>query len=359
MIRDTAHKLREIITQSGPVDVGTFMMQAVGHYYKTRDPLGLKGDFTTAPEISQMFGELIGAWAADTWIKLGGPSSFSLIECGPGRGTLMADALRATKSVPGFHEALNLFLLETSPVLRAKQKEKLGAYRPVWLDTLADDAFSQIPGPVIFIGNELLDALPIRQAQMTDEGWRERVIDLREDKFVWSLAELPRDLKEVIPQGLKVAPGDIYELPDVRDNFMRKVCEIIKGKSGAALWIDYGHEKHALGDTLQALKDHQYVDVLSDVGDADVTSHVNFAAVKDVAKRAGLDVHGPADQGAFLEALGIGRRAHMLQQNATQAQKKDIAQALERLCATSQMGRLFKVITLSFAGQGRIELAGF
>ncbi|MGZ9096790.1 MAG: class I SAM-dependent methyltransferase [Micavibrio sp.] len=326
-------RLKDMIVEGGPMDVGTFMNLAIGHYYATRDPFGVKGDFTTAPEISQMFGEMIGAFLADAWIKMGSPSPVLLVEAGPGRGTLMADIMRATKNVPGFHGAAQIHLIEMSPVLMARQKDTLKDYNVQWsenLDSLPDHC------PVLFVANEFLDALPVRQFQFQDGAWFERLIGFEGERFVFGLAPLPYPL----PGG---EAGDVFEIGPLREDFVKQLAERIKAQSGVALLIDYGHDRHGPGDTLQAVKDHQYVDVLSHIGEADLTSHVDFeslaAAAKDVA------VYGPVGQGDFLKGLGIELRAARLNQPAE----------LERL--TVQMGQLFRVMALCH--DKKIQLAGF
>ncbi|MGB4106270.1 MAG: SAM-dependent methyltransferase [Alphaproteobacteria bacterium] len=339
--------LKNIIRDKGPIDVAEFMGLALGHpahgYYMKGDPFGTRGDFTTAPEISQMFGEMVAAWIMDVWQQMGAPE-FTLLECGPGRGTLMADIMRATKSVPGFHEAAHVHLLEISPALRAMQAAALDIYKPEWhvnLETLPDQ-------PMIVIANEFLDALPVRQLIRTGEGWRERVVAVEGEKFVYGTKDLPFNL------GVQAEEGEIFEISPVRSQF---VMDLMKKMDGAALIIDYGHAEPGLGDTLQALRKHQYVSLLDGVGDADLTTHVDFYAVKQSAEAAGGKVFGPVEQGAFLKALGIDQRAETLKTRATPAQKTDIENSLRRLTDSGQMGWLFKVMGLT---NGRaIDLAGF
>ena len=335
------HHLRSLIAQAGPVDVGTFMAIALGHpdggYYMKGDPLGAAGDFTTAPEISQMFGEMIGAWCADIWRKLGAPQRFILAECGPGRGTLMADALRVTAKVPGFHAAMELNLVEMSPALKEKQSHALASYAPIWRETL-----DELPtdAPLILIGNEFLDALPVRQAIKTATGWNERVIGLDDAGNFAFFTGGPLALDIVGSE------GDIFEFPPARDAFVDGVCHRLGQQTGAALFLDYGHEKTAVGDTLQAMRDHDYVSVLSEPGTADITSHVDFNAIFRIARRANLAVSGPVGQGVFLQRLGIGLRAAMLKKTAEPEQAQAIDSALSRLTADEEMGKLFKAIAI-------------
>ena len=329
-------RLKDIIVTDGPVDIGTFMMLAIGHYYATRDPFGAKGDFTTAPEISQMFGEMIGVFLADTWIKMGSPSPVLLVEGGPGRGTLMADILRATKNVPGFHTATKIHLIETSPTLSARQAKTLNGYDVEWhsnLETLPQNI------PMLFVANELLDALPMLQYQYQGGKWHQRVVGLQGDKLSFGL----------IPANINITPqldGAIYETSPVRDEFTRTLAKHIAKNTGVALLIDYGHDKHGPGDTLQAVRSHQFVDVLDGVGNADLTSHVDFESVARVAGDHAI-VHGPVGQGEFLLALGIVLRAARLQQETE----------LHRLTAPDQMGSLFRVIAITH--DPALSLAGF
>lgn len=331
------------ILEQGPMNVERFMAQALAHpehgYYMKQDPFGVDGDFTTAPEISQMFGELVGAWVADVWVQMGCPSSFTFLECGPGRGTLTADVMRVTKAVPGFHSAVHIHLLETSPVLKAKQHETLSAYKPVWHESL--DAVPD-RGPVIIIANEFLDALPIRQFQKIGKGWQERMVDYNQTegfRFVSVSSDL--DISDKAPIA---GSGDVFEFSPVRTEMFQKLCEIVKANTGGALFIDYGHLKSGLGETLQALYKHQYTDVFDHIGDADMTAHVDFDSLVQTAKALDIYVSDVIEQGSFLKNLGILYRARALMSKADEMQKKDITAALHRLIDSDQMGSLFKVL---------------
>ncbi len=353
------------IKAHGPIDVGQFMSIALGHpqlgYYMKKDPFGRGGDFTTAPEISQMFGEVIGAWVADVWMQMGSPAKFTLLECGPGRGTLMADILRATKGVKGFHEAARVHLLEISPVLKEKQRQTLlcpphppakaglslsprgegwGEGDIIWHSTLETVPTDQ---PLIIVANEFLDALPVRQFQKTEDGWVERVIDT-DLKFGLKKASSPLIPKEF--QGAR--EGDIFEIAPSRIQFIRDLSGMLKRAGGAALVIDYGHVKFGIGDTFQAMHKHKFVHVLEHIGDADLTSHVDFEALSQAVD---IDVWGPVEQGPFLKAIGIDRRAAYL------SGKANVESALKRLTDSDQMGSLFKVI--GFSHGEKIKPAGF
>ncbi|MCB9991254.1 MAG: SAM-dependent methyltransferase [Rhodospirillales bacterium] len=328
--------IRQQIHHNGPMDVGTFMGLAVGHYYNSRDPFGTDGDFTTAPEISQMFGELLGAWVCDLWMQRGQPERFVWAECGPGRGTLMADALRATAKVPGFHKAAQVHLVEMSGVLKEKQVQKLAGHDVRWctqIEDLPDDM------PMILLGNEFLDALPVRQFIFDGQAWGERVVGLEGEAFCFGFVPLAEDIKRVLPR--EAEAGAVFEWAPARDMIVR---QLMQRPDTTVLFIDYGFtEGH--GDTLQAMRRHGFVDVLDNPGEDDLTSHVDFAAVKRSAGDA--QVFGPVTQAHFLQGLGLGTRAAMLRQHASPEQGQDIDAALRRLTAPEEMGTLFKVIALS------------
>ena len=329
--------LKDHIAAHGPIDVGQFMAIALGHtefgYYVKKDPLGRGGDFTTAPEVSQMFGEMIGVWCADVWMQLGSPKKFTLLECGPGRGTLMADIMRATKGVDGFHDAAEIHLLEISPVLKQKQIETLGEFKVTHHETLED-----VPTqPLIVVANEFLDALPFRQYMKLKSGWAERVIT---EDFKFGLKPAANAF---IPKEFQNAKeGEIFESAPARISFVKNISELLKKNTGAVLMIDYGHAKSGLGDTFQAIYKHKYANVLEHIGDADLTSHVDFEALKQAAD---VQVHGPVEQGAFLKDMGIEIRAEIL---SSRADAGDISSALKRLTDSGQMGALFKVMGLSY-----------
>lgn len=319
-----------------------FMDLALGHpvhgYYMTRDPFGRAGDFTTAPEISQMFGEVIGALFVEIWRQMGAPSPFHLLECGPGRGTLMADMLRVmSKSAPDMLAAVNVHMLEMSPVLKIRQAETLAAYNNVtWhedLSTVPADA------PLLLIGNEFLDALPIRQFIMTEDGWRERAVGAGLQFVEIETPDAP------LFRGAK--PGEIYELVPARAKFMQEIFKRLQAQGGFSLWLDYGYTKPSAGDTLQALRGHKYVPVLEDPGQADITAHVDFSALAAAAKAVDIYSHGPVTQGEFLRGLAVEARAAALSVKASAAQQEDIEKALRRLTHSDEMGALFKVIGFS------------
>jgi NADH dehydrogenase [ubiquinone] 1 alpha subcomplex assembly factor 7 len=339
-------ELAALIASEGPISVERYMALCLGHprlgYYMTRDPFGREGDFTTAPEISQMFGELLGLWVAEVWTSMGRPSQFALVELGPGRGTLMADALRALKIVPECRAALSVHLVETSPVLRDIQQNTLA---PSGLPVAWHDTFAHIPsGPVIVLANEFLDALPVRQFVRTESGWHERMVGLDDDRLVFGLFAEPEP-----KLGRAGRPGDVIEIGEAALAVAREIAARLVAEGGAALCLDYGHARSGLGETLQAVRRHGFVDPLAEPGEADLTVHVDFAAVALAARAAGARVHGPTTQGAFLDALGIRARAAALARNAAPDVRTGIEAALARLTGSSdgQMGDLFKVLGFS------------
>ncbi len=330
------------------MDIGQYIEIVLGHpkygYYVTRDPLGQAGDFTTSPEISQMFGEMLGAYFAHQWMNLGSPARFTFLECGPGRGTLMADMMRIGKAFDGFRQAVEIHLVEISPVLRQKQAEALRGYGPVWhedVSTVPDDV------PILMVGNEFLDALPLRQFVMEEEGWCERYVDYNEEAGFHYINASSRDgLERNITCAAEI--GDILEVAPLRDVVVQELCRKMKASGGAALLIDYGHIKTAPGDTFQAMKGHLDCDVLEHIGEADLTTHVDFEALKVQAEKMGAKVSDSVTQAAFLNLVGIAQRAEILRAKATPAQAEDIESAYHRLTDHDKMGALFKVIAINY-----------
>ena len=347
-------EIAALIRHGGPIGIDRYMALCLGHpvhgYYRTRDPLGVRGDFTTAPEISQMFGELLGAWSGYVHGRMGRPEPLVLVELGPGRGTLMADALRALgTAAPGVR--VTPHLVETGPVLRAVQERTLAGKGATWhvgIETLPE-------GPAIILANEFFDCLPVRQFERRATGWHERQIGLGpEGDFVYGLA--PEATPGIEAEGPE---GRLLSVPGVGLGLMRQLARRLRESGGALLAIDYGHSRPGFGDTLQALSGHRFTDPLAAPGDADLTHHVDFAALAKAAQAEGATVHGPVAQRDFLLALGLNARAERLKARATPAQAAAIDAAAERLTDASPtgMGNLFKVLAVTGPGLG--PLPGF
>ena len=328
----------------GPVTVADFMSEALAarpnSYYRSGDPLGASGDFITAPEISQMFGEMIGVWLAERWQAIGSPSRVMLVELGPGRGTLLADALRATRKVAGFHEAIELHLVEINETLRQTQAKAITTLTPHW-----HSSFNELPSsdvPLLLVANEFFDALPIRQLQRGERDWHERLIDVVDEDLRFVLSPGSSPLAALLPRDTASAkPGDIAEVSPASLALMQAIAERIARRRGAALIVDYGRAG-ALGPSLQAVANHRRAEPLAAPGEADLSALVDFATLARVADQAGAAVFGPVGQGAFLTALGIELRAKALKAKGG----KDIDAALARLIAPEQMGTLFKALAV-------------
>ncbi|HVV93903.1 MAG TPA: SAM-dependent methyltransferase [Hyphomicrobiales bacterium] len=336
-------ELRRLIAADGPQPVARLMALANAHYYATCDPFGAAGDFVTAPEISQIFGELVGLWAAAVWQAMGAPDPVLLVELGPGRGTLMADALRAAKVVPAFRRAAQVHLVETSPTLRDLQAKTLGSsgVAPAWHADL-----SALPeGPTIVIANEFFDALPIHQFVAAADGWRERVVGLGADGALAFGLSPPLPIPPAAAG--RADGGSLVEVSFAARRVMQDLAQRLTAQGGAALVIDYGYAAGG-GDTLQALRSHRFADPLADPGEADLTAHVDFGALARAAKAAGATVHGPVSQRDFLLALGIEIRAALLAK-ARGADPATIAAAAARLVdpAPTGMGTLFKAMAVT------------
>ena len=344
------------IEANGPITVAAYMSLCLVDpehgYYMNRDPFGRAGDFITAPEISQMFGELLGLWVVAGWQAAGSPSPFNLMEFGPGRGTMMADMLRAASGFPAFAKAAQVHLVETSPVLRQAQEAALATsgLTPIWHQTVPG-ALKATKGALFILGNEFLDALPIHQFVLTEEGWRERLVGLDDEgEFIFSLAgATPPDVIEQILQVRTNEVGVMAEVCPTVVGTVRECASALAARGGLALFIDYGHGKSAPGETLQAVKDHEHISPLSFAGEADLTAHVDFEAVARAALAGGSHAFGPLDQSQFLTRIGIGPRAERLV-SANPVQEENIKEALDRLTSESRMGKLFKVMALAPAG---------
>jgi len=340
-------RIAALIEAQGPMSVAQFMtislLDPKEGYYATRDPLGAGGDFTTAPEINQMFGEMVGLWLVQAWADQGCPKNPRLVELGPGRGTLMADILRTAAVAPEFLADLEVVLVEASPALQQVQADKLrgsGAdisWQPQFDDSLGDR-------PLFLVANEFFDALPVRQYVKTERGWCERMVTALNDELVFALAPVPAP-RAAIPASFEKAPdGGVYETSPASTALSEDIARIVAVKGGAALIIDYGYgEAAGFSETLQAVSGHRFADALAQPGEDDISAHVDFAALAQSGKRGGAAVFGPITQGIFLANIGIAERAEQLMKT-NPASARDLLTATERLIGNDQMGTLFKVL---------------
>ncbi|HEX4301358.1 MAG TPA: SAM-dependent methyltransferase [Rhizomicrobium sp.] len=353
-------RIAALIAAQGPMSIAQFMtltlLDAKDGYYATRDPFGARGDFITAPEVSQMFGELLGLWLAQVWQDQGRPARPRLVELGPGRGTLMNDALRALRLVPAFRDALDVVLVEASPVLRDLQRETLKdcgvAVR--WAENF-DTALAD--RPLFLLANEFFDALPIHQYVKSESGWHERMVTLDADgALVFVLAPVAISNAR-LPANRDGAPrGGVYEQCLAGEALMEEIARAIAAQGGAALIVDYGYDAAGFAETLQAVADHKYAELLAEPGASDLSAHVDFNALGDAVVRGGASVCGPVGQGEFLLALGIVQRADRLVQKQTiggdwrhrdhLGDSPDIRRQLEKLILPEQMGTLFKALAV-------------
>jgi SAM-dependent MidA family methyltransferase len=337
------------IRTQGPMSIASYMGLCLTHptkgYYRKADPLGTAGDFITAPEISQMFGEMIGFFVVTLWQQMGSPKAFTLLELGPGRGTLMADILRVACRAEGFRDGLELRLFETNPVLTGLQNQRLEPYEPKWIED-----FDEIgDGPLLVVANEFFDALPIRQFVNQDGGWYERVVGLVDGKRAFGLAPSPLPAAS-LPEALASAQaGEISELAIAGSEVMNRLSRNVARVGGAILAIDYGYARTQTGETLQAVKRHGYVDPLDDPGEADLSAHVDFEALGAAAVRNGLAVQPLATQRQFLAQMGIAERTRSLAAANPEAATQVMA-AFERLTGETHMGELFKVFCAASPG---------
>ncbi|MDB2438171.1 SAM-dependent methyltransferase [Hellea sp.] len=349
------------IKAEGPLSVAEYiticLLDPVHGYYPTRDPLGSDGDFITAPEISQMFGEVIGLWCIQSWQDMGRPETVQLIELGPGRGIMMSDILRAAQLDKGFLAAVHVTLVEASPALEAVQAKTLGDIPcPISWAASLDKAPK---GPTIIIGNEFLDCLPIRQFIQKDRfagrgGWQERMVALdgKTLRFGVSPAVISEGLQATLPEAQEDAKNeDLLEICPANAQIVDQIKQRFEADSGRALFIDYGPEETEFGDTLQALKRHEKVGVFSDPGNTDLTARVDFGALVELAKAAMLPVTTAVPQREFLSKLGLEMRAVALSRAKPESKDK-IARQLHRLTASDEMGELFKAICFQSEGLG-------
>ncbi|MCT2559959.1 SAM-dependent methyltransferase [Tsuneonella sp. YG55] len=338
--RPLADVFRRLIRNTGPISLAHFMAESNARYYTTRDPLGAGGDFVTAPEISQMFGELIGLWLADMWIRAGRPDPVGFVELGPGRGTLAMDALRTMKR---YGLAPEVHFVESSPALKKIQLEAVPQAR-----FHGDLASLPADCPLLVVGNEFLDALPVRQLVRAAEGWRERMVGLDGDSFIYTIGGQPMD-SAVPPSWRDGRQGTIIETSPAAAAVVYEIAGRLAAQGGCALLIDYGHTDNRAGSTVQAVRAHRKVDPFDAPGEADLTAHVDFATLARVAQSRGVTWMGTPPQGQWLRALGIDTRAEALAARAPHLRDALFA-ARDRIAADDQMGQLFKVMGLAAPG---------
>lgn len=335
-------RLARLIEANGPLSVDAYMVQALydpqAGYYATRQPLGARGDFTTSPEISQIFGELIGLWIGQSWLDLGSPSPFHLIELGPGRGTLIADMLRVCQRVPGFMDAFQLHLVETNPYLRDAQRAALGGIPAHWHDRLED-----VPqGDSFLVANEFLDCLPVRQFVRSEQGWHEKLVGVDTvGRLTFGLGPVLRAIPACARPDDRI--GAVRELAPGLAALVETLAQRLRTSCGRALIIDYGDLSGQSGDSFQALFRHQKIHPLDHVGEADLTAHVDFPALISVARARGLGTSGPVSQRQFLQSLGIeARRDGLIRANPHC--ESDLTESVERLIGEAHMGSMFHVV---------------
>ncbi len=362
--------LIKLIKLHGPIPISSYMTEALTNpkhgYYVTQNPFGVKGDFITAPDVSQMFGELIGLWFADVWLKMNKPQKIFLLELGPGNGSLMKDFMRVLKVLPEFVEAIEIHFVEASPQLIEIQKDKFKNFpcKKYWHETVKSALNATVGAPTYIIANEFFDALPIRQFQKGILGWHERMVGVDKENEDLKTMLAPFAVAEVtLPEGLRDAElHSVIEVSPMAEYLMVEICNHIKTNQGAALIIDYGYTKHRTGETLQGVEDHKYANIYQNPGQADLSAHVNFCKLCEIIEKIDLKPLGPIFQGKFLEYMGIEERVKSLTKSATPEQASDLLKSLSRLVAPDEMGTLFKVIAMVSTADNdadEIEIAGF
>lgn len=343
--------MREHIAAHGPMPFAHYMEWCMRHptygYYMTRDPLGQDGDFTTGPEISQMFGEMIALWCVDAWMKMNAPAAFTLLECGPGRGTLMSDVLRTVKVAHGFLEGANIILNEKSPALRAKQATLLKDFNCTWVEDIA-----HLPAqPTIMFCNELFDTFAIRRFEKTRQGWAEQAVTVHDGKLAFTLLPIAQEEQALFKDDIyRAAPiGQIAEISPDCAAWMEAFAPHIATHGGAMLIIDYGYDGPQALDTVQAIRAKKFGPILEDPGEADITGFVDFTVFRRIGEKLGLKATPLRLQRDFMLHCGILRRAELLKANANEAQKKMVDEALDRLISSAEMGAMFKVFSMRHA----------
>ncbi|HYZ40254.1 MAG TPA: SAM-dependent methyltransferase [Stellaceae bacterium] len=352
MTEQVGDKIARRIRAEGPLTIAGYtaiaMHDPAAGYYATRSPIGAAGDFTTAPEISQIFGELIGLWCADLWQRMGRPDPVIVAELGPGRGVLLSDFLRAAATVPGFRAALRLHLVETSPVLRAEQQRRLDWAQPVWVER-----FEELPdGRLLLIANEFLDALPIRQLVRGIKHWSERLVALDpRGELVFIEGPESAAMTLLVPPSLQDGPtGTVVEICPAALALAGALGARLKQQPGAALFIDYGYYPSRPGPTFRAVSRHRSASPLAEPGTVDLSADVDFGAFAASARVSGAETYGPVMQGRFLVTLGAAQRLAALSAQATPAQRRMLEAGLMRLLDPAEMGNRFKVLAVVSPG---------
>jgi len=346
-------EIKRLIASDGPIGFDRYMELCLSHpvhgYYRSQDPIGRDGDFITAPEVSQMFGELIGVWCVEAWSAMGQPEAVQIVELGPGRGTLMADLVRSLGAISSFKAAFSIHLVETSPVLTKRQAETLNSHGATvtWHET-----FDTVPQKTaIIIANEFFDALPVRQFEHHTSTWFERVVGLNaQDDLVAGLVPHPVDVSRLRLPGCFACEGDVWEFSSARVEVADALGKHIAAHGGAGLIIDYGHVASGFGSTLQAVRDHRPVALFKTPGASDLTCHVDFESLGAVLAAGGNTVYTPITQRRFLMAMGLEARAGVLKQNSPENTGHEVDLAVARLADCDQMGNLFKVCAVTAPG---------
>lgn len=345
-------RLKTLIAQRGPISIADYMADALSHpqegYYMSGSPIGAQGDFTTAPEISQLFGEIIGLWLVQSWLDMGSPDAFNLIELGPGRGVLMSDILRAARLRPNFLRAANVWFVENSGRMRLEQKKRMDLHSEIKVNWV--DRYNDIPeGPCLLIANEFFDCLPIQQFEKTHLGWHERMVgmDPTKDTLTYELAPAPIPLDHPLAKEETAKDKDIIEICTPATKLISQIAKTLHNHKGRALIIDYGHYSSAFGDTFQAIRNHEFCAPLEKPGTADLTAHVDFQMLGDTAIHENTSVYGAVSQGTFLDRLGLVYRLQALCRGKTQEEQEALRAGANRLSAADQMGELFKVMCMA------------
>jgi NADH dehydrogenase [ubiquinone] 1 alpha subcomplex assembly factor 7 len=339
--------IKKYIKKNGAISVNKFMSLVIPAYYENQQPFGKGGDFVTAPDISQVFGELIGVWVAAHWLNMGSPDDMAIIELGPGRGNLMRDFLRGAKNIDGFHDAISVHMVEISSNLKAQQQNVLkDSHSNInWYDHIKD-----VPKKTsFFVANEFFDALPINQYVKTEKGWCERLIKVGDnDELEFCLSSVCSFSDELEAKNNDAKEGDFFEINQSAIAITKDIAKVVSEYGGGGVFIDYGYFNYGYKDTLQGMKGHKFNDVLENLGEADVTAHVDFVALFDVLKNEGVDSCYCLTQKEFLQSLEIHARKEMLVNKSSDDKEiESIIKGVERLLDPKLMGELFKVLTFS------------